>query len=193
MWYVYILKCKTGEFYKGCTNDIEDRVHRHQKGYVNSTKLLLPITLVCYTTFLSQSKAYEFEKYLKSGSGRAFINKHFIWMSRLLSLKLQQVNSIPCNSTLTAIASATAAFACQSFRVLLREVSEDKNAALAAIASAFAFSKFRRIKRRLLHSLALASSFSKLNNNHSPLGLHENAGLYFYSTVTLCKNSLLLL
>jgi len=26
-----------------------------------------------------RKKAFQFEKYLKSGSGRAFINRHFLW------------------------------------------------------------------------------------------------------------------
>lgn len=78
MWYVYILKCNNGDFYKGCTNNIEDRILRHTKGYVESTKNLLPVNLITYIAFTDKYKAYEFEKYLKSGSGRAFTNKHFI-------------------------------------------------------------------------------------------------------------------
>ncbi|MBL7722740.1 MAG: GIY-YIG nuclease family protein [Chitinophagaceae bacterium] len=78
MWYVYILLCNNGEYYKGCTNNIEDRLERHQKGWVESTRHLLPVTLVSYTVFTNQQKAYDFEKYLKSGSGRAFMKKHFL-------------------------------------------------------------------------------------------------------------------
>ena len=78
MWYVYILQCSNGEYYKGCTNNIEDRVNRHNSGWVQSTKNLLPVKLITYTAFTNQQKAYEFEKYLKSGSGRAFMQKHFI-------------------------------------------------------------------------------------------------------------------
>jgi len=78
MWYVYILQCSNGEYYKGCTSNIEDRLERHQKGWVESTRHLLPVTLVSYTVFTNQQKAYDFEKYLKSGSGRAFMKKHFL-------------------------------------------------------------------------------------------------------------------
>ena len=78
MWYVYILKCSNGEYYKGCTNNIEDRLHRHNSGWVESTKNLLPVALIAYMAFTNQTKAYEFEKYLKSGSGRAFMLKHFV-------------------------------------------------------------------------------------------------------------------
>ena len=78
MWYVYILQCSNGDYYKGCTNNMEERFSRHQKGHVDSTKKLLPVKLISYTMFTDQQKAYAFEKYLKSGSGRAFINKHFL-------------------------------------------------------------------------------------------------------------------
>ena len=50
---------------------------RHQKGYVPATADRLPIDLEFYFAIENQYKAFEFEKYLKSGSGRAFIKKHF--------------------------------------------------------------------------------------------------------------------
>lgn len=78
MWYVYILLCRNGDYYKGCKNNIEERLERHQKGYVESTKNNLTLKLITYTAFAEQQKAYAFEKYLKSGSGRAFMNKHLI-------------------------------------------------------------------------------------------------------------------
>jgi predicted GIY-YIG superfamily endonuclease len=78
MWYVYVLLCNNGEYYKGCTNNIEDRLQRHQKGYVESTREILPVKLVSYTMFTDQQKAYAYEKYLKSGSGRAFLKRHLI-------------------------------------------------------------------------------------------------------------------
>jgi len=78
MWYVYILKCSNGNLYKGCTNNIEERMNRHKNGQVNSTKSLLPVELITFTAFTDKYRAYEFEKYLKSGSGRAFTNKHYI-------------------------------------------------------------------------------------------------------------------
>jgi putative endonuclease len=76
MYYVYILKCKDGP-YTGCTDNLKDRISRHQKGYVTATKERRPIELKNYIAFNDKYKAFEFEKYLKSGSGRAFIKKHF--------------------------------------------------------------------------------------------------------------------
>lgn len=74
MYYIYSLKCKDG-FYIGCTADLKDRFERHQKRQVPATANRLPIELEFYFAIQNKYKAFEFEKYLKSGSGRAFVNK----------------------------------------------------------------------------------------------------------------------
>ncbi|MBI4079637.1 GIY-YIG nuclease family protein [Candidatus Kaiserbacteria bacterium] len=76
MYYVYSLKCRDG-FYVGCTDDIKDRLGRHEKGHVPATAGRLPVKLEFYCAVSDKYKAFQFEKYLKSGSGRAFIKKHF--------------------------------------------------------------------------------------------------------------------
>jgi len=76
MYYVYILSCSDGKPYTGCTEDLKDRIVRHQKGNVPATKGRLPIELISYFAFSSKYTAFNFEKYLKSGSGRAFLKKH---------------------------------------------------------------------------------------------------------------------
>ena len=78
MYYVYILKCSDNRLYIGCSNDLKDRIKRHKNGDVSATKKRLPITLLNYFAFSNKYTAYNFEKYLKTGSGRAFINKHLI-------------------------------------------------------------------------------------------------------------------
>ena len=78
MYYVYILRCSNGDIYKGCTSNLKDRIQRHKNGLVKATKTFLPIELLTYIAFNNKYKAFEFEKYLKSGSGRAFINKRLI-------------------------------------------------------------------------------------------------------------------
>ena len=78
MWHVYILRCSDETNYTGCTNDLDDRLKRHNNGNIHYTKSRLPIELVVYTTFTDKYKAFEFEKYLKSGSGRAFSKRHFL-------------------------------------------------------------------------------------------------------------------
>jgi putative endonuclease len=78
MWYVYILKCSNERYYVGCANNLKDRLERHQKGYVPATKERRPIELDCYFALKNKYTAFNFEKYLKSGSGRAFLKKHFL-------------------------------------------------------------------------------------------------------------------
>lgn len=78
MYTVYILKCVDGKPYTGCTENIEERLRRHNNGYVPATENRRPVELVVYAVFSDKYKAFEFEKYLKSGSGWAFINKHLI-------------------------------------------------------------------------------------------------------------------
>jgi len=78
MWFVYILQCSDGSHYTGFTQNIEERLNRHNKGLVQSTKYKLPAKIVTYIVFMDKYKAIEFEKYLKSGSGIAFRNKRLI-------------------------------------------------------------------------------------------------------------------
>lgn len=77
MYYVYSLKCKDG-FYVGCTDNLKDRLYRHQNGYVDATANRLHVKLDFYFAINNKYKAFEFEKYLKSGSGRAFIKKYLM-------------------------------------------------------------------------------------------------------------------
>ena len=78
MYKVYILRCTDNKPYTGCTENLEKRLERHINGYVPATKYRRPVKLIIHIVFNNEYKAYKFEKYLKSGSGRAFINKHLI-------------------------------------------------------------------------------------------------------------------
>jgi predicted GIY-YIG superfamily endonuclease len=51
---------------------------RHKNSHIPATANRLPVKLVSYVAFQNKYFAYNFEKYLKSGSGRAFIKKHLI-------------------------------------------------------------------------------------------------------------------
>ena len=70
-----IANAKDG-FYVGCTDNLKDRLTRHRKRHVPATANRLPVELDFYFATKDKYKAFEFEKYLKSGSGRAFIGKH---------------------------------------------------------------------------------------------------------------------
>jgi putative endonuclease len=78
MWYVYILLCADSSPYVGCTNDIDRRISDHNSHKVHYTKDKLPISIITYIAFPNKYKAFEFEKYLKTGSGIAFRNRHLI-------------------------------------------------------------------------------------------------------------------
>lgn len=78
MQYVYILRCSNGSPYTGCTSDLRKRFENHKKGQVPSTQKIRPVQLIFYCAFIDKHRAFVFEKYLKSGSGRAFMNKRFL-------------------------------------------------------------------------------------------------------------------
>ncbi len=58
-------------------------MNRHEKSEIAYTKERLPIKLVTYIAFGDKYKAFEFERYLKSGSGKAFAQKkiHVVYAS----------------------------------------------------------------------------------------------------------------
>ncbi|OGY26694.1 MAG: hypothetical protein A2Z11_01915 [Candidatus Woykebacteria bacterium RBG_16_43_9] len=78
MYYGYLLKLKDGSIYTGSTPDLKGRLKEHQNGLAESTKNLRPIKLVWSCIFNDRLKALRFERYLKTGSGQAFRNKHLI-------------------------------------------------------------------------------------------------------------------
>jgi len=66
------------EMDRGCTHNLIDRLDRHSRGSVPATKNRRPVSLISYIVFHDKYKAFAFEKYLKTGSGRAFLNKRLI-------------------------------------------------------------------------------------------------------------------
>lgn len=78
MHYVYLLKLHNGQIYTGYSNSLLQRIKKHKSGNVRATKHFLPCQLIFYASFGSKEKALQFERYLKSGSGFAFRNKHFL-------------------------------------------------------------------------------------------------------------------
>lgn len=74
MKYVYILQSlsDTEHFYTGITDDLEARLSAHNSGAVTHTSKYRPWRIKSYVAFTDGERAFAFEKYLKSGSGRAF-------------------------------------------------------------------------------------------------------------------------
>jgi predicted GIY-YIG superfamily endonuclease len=78
MWHVYLLKCIDDTIYTGCTSNLKERLKRHRNGEVSYTSTRLPVEVVTFITFTDKYKAFNFEIYLKSGSGKAFANKRLL-------------------------------------------------------------------------------------------------------------------
>jgi predicted GIY-YIG superfamily endonuclease len=76
MKYVYILQSKVDEhFYVGITDDLRARLAKHNAGGVPHTSKNRPWRVKTYVAFNDEKQAFNFEKYLKSPSGRAFSKK----------------------------------------------------------------------------------------------------------------------
>ena len=78
MKYVYILQSlsDTQHFYTGITDDLKVRLSAHNSGGVTHTSKFRPWRVKSYIAFTDKHRAFAFEKYLKSGSGRAFAKTH---------------------------------------------------------------------------------------------------------------------
>ena len=78
--FVYIIRSigHSGRYYVGLTSDVTRRLAIHNSGGSVHTEKLRPWELVAAIEFTSQASAVAFEKYLKSGSGRAFAKRHFV-------------------------------------------------------------------------------------------------------------------
>ena len=80
MYYVYLLKSESHpkQAYVGSTRDLRQRLKDHNEGHSPHTAKFRPWVLVVYFAFAQEKMAIAFEKYLKSGSGRAFVRRHFL-------------------------------------------------------------------------------------------------------------------
>ena len=73
-YYVYVLySAEKDIFYRGQTNDIKDRLQRHNSGYVKSTSFGKPWKLIWFTEKESRSEALALEKKLKNLSRKKLI------------------------------------------------------------------------------------------------------------------------
>jgi predicted GIY-YIG superfamily endonuclease len=77
MKYVYLLQSINypDQTYVGLTDDLQSRLAAHNAGRSPHTAKYKPWRLVSYIAFSDERKAVEFERYLKTASGRAFSNK----------------------------------------------------------------------------------------------------------------------
>jgi len=75
--YVYILQSEAfpERFYSGFTEDLQLRLTAHNHGCCEATKPFRPWRIKTAVAFSDRSRALDFERYLKTGSGRAFCKK----------------------------------------------------------------------------------------------------------------------
>jgi putative endonuclease len=80
MYYVYIIQSLgyADKKYVGYTDNIRKRLSDHNSGTTSYTRKYKPWEILVCVCFKSKDKAREFEKYLKSGSGRAFVKRRFL-------------------------------------------------------------------------------------------------------------------
>ena len=77
---VYVLRSAKdpARYYIGATGNVAQRLAVHNAGESRYTADLRPWRLVVSLEFATEASALRFERYLKSGSGRAFATKHFV-------------------------------------------------------------------------------------------------------------------
>lgn len=78
--FVYVLRSLVdpSRYYVGLTCDVTQRLEKHNSGGSIHTVANRPWQLVAAIEFSNVDSAVKFERYLKSGSGRAFSKRHFV-------------------------------------------------------------------------------------------------------------------
>jgi predicted GIY-YIG superfamily endonuclease len=77
--FVYILRsgADPSHHYVGNTTNVDERLEWHNHGPHGWTVDYRPWSVVVAVEFPTEPQAVRFERYLKSGSGRAFAKRHF--------------------------------------------------------------------------------------------------------------------
>jgi predicted GIY-YIG superfamily endonuclease len=77
--FVYILRSDSdpSRHYVGISSNPDERLHWHNEGPCGYTTEHRPWSIAVSIEFPTEKEAVRFERYLKSGSGRAFTKRHF--------------------------------------------------------------------------------------------------------------------
>ena len=77
--FVYVLRSQPDptRHYVGVTSNVDERLYWHNNGPDGRMRMNRPWTVLVTLEFADESTALRFERYLKSGSGRAFAKRHF--------------------------------------------------------------------------------------------------------------------
>lgn len=69
MAYTYILRCGNNKLYVGSTNNLQERLKRHNAGYASEfTRLHKPVELVYKEEFYTYQEAFKRERLIKGWS-----------------------------------------------------------------------------------------------------------------------------
>ena len=73
-YYVYVLQSMIDQkYYTGYTSNLRERLEKHNKGEVYSTKHRRPLKLIYFEGCCNQQDATHREKYLKTTYGKRYI------------------------------------------------------------------------------------------------------------------------
>jgi putative endonuclease len=80
MFHVYVIvsERQTERYYIGFSSRPHDRLTEHNAGKNPSTSEFVRWKFAAIFSFPSEEQARHFERYLKSGSGRAFLRRHIL-------------------------------------------------------------------------------------------------------------------
>jgi putative endonuclease len=80
VYYVYLLRSEThpDQTYIGSTHELRARLAQHNAGKSIHTNKFKPWDLMAYVALPDKLRAETFERYLKTGSGRAFAKRHLV-------------------------------------------------------------------------------------------------------------------
>lgn len=73
VFYTYVLLMANRQLYAGFTADLKRRLSEHQRGQNNTTSRFLPVKLIFYEAFLSETDARRRENYFKTSKGKSTI------------------------------------------------------------------------------------------------------------------------
>ena len=76
--YIFLQSLKDQRTYVGYTNEINQRLSRHNGGQVKATKNRRPLKLLFHEEFKIEQEAKKRELYWKSGAGRRKLKEYFI-------------------------------------------------------------------------------------------------------------------
>lgn len=80
MFHVYVIVSEShrDRYYIGFSARPDERLSEHNTGKNPSTVAFMPWRIAAIFSFPSEEHARRFERYLKGGSGRAFLRRHVL-------------------------------------------------------------------------------------------------------------------